>query len=224
VADKAKLASALVRLDELAKQLRRECPWDREQNEQSIVPHTVEEAYELSDAVHSGDERKLVDELGDVLYQVYFLALLLEERGASDLADVADHCRDKLVRRHPHVFGDAEASSATEVRHKWEQIKTEELAESQGPFGNLPESLPAAIYAAKTQRRAASVGSPYEGGSTELSQAAKRLADSQTHEESFSSAGDLLFLCVSLARQAGVDAELALRAASDRFKAQVQAR
>jgi MazG family protein len=224
VEENAKLARALVRLDGLARQLRRECPWDREQNERSIVPHTVEEAYELSDAVHSADDEKLIDELGDVLYQVYFLSLLLEEREAADLAEVADHCREKLVRRHPHVFGDTQAQSATEVRQKWEQIKTTELAQQQGPFGTLPENLPAAIYAAKTQRRAASFGSPLEGGSGELAQAAKRLVDSQTQDESFTNAGDLLFLCVSLAREAGVDAELALRAASDRFKAQVQAR
>src|SRR3972149_10998160 len=95
-------AEAVRALDELTRRLRREWPWDREQDERSIVPHTVEEAYELADAAHSGDDAKLVDELGDVLFQVYFLSLLLEERGAGDLAAVADAVRAKLVRRHPH--------------------------------------------------------------------------------------------------------------------------
>ena len=93
-------ARSLVALDKITRRLRRDCPWDREQDERSIVPHTVEEAYELADAAHSGDDAKMLDELGDVLFQVYFLSLLLEERGAGDLAAVAEHCRQKLIRRH----------------------------------------------------------------------------------------------------------------------------
>src|SRR6204780_2703204 len=106
---------AVDRLDQLTRRLRRECPWDREQDERSIVPHTVEEAYELADAANSGDDAKLLDELGDVLFQVHFLALLLEERGAGDLAAVADHVVAKLIRRHPHVFGEVEVSGADAV-------------------------------------------------------------------------------------------------------------
>src|SRR3954471_7195759 len=117
------VAAALVRLDEITRRLRRECPWDREQDERSIVPHTVEEAYELADAAAAGDDAKLLDELGDVLFQVHFLSLLLEERGAGDLAAVADHCREKLIRRHPHVFGDVEAATAGEVLRNWDEIK-----------------------------------------------------------------------------------------------------
>ena len=98
-------AAAVERLDALTRRLREECPWDREQDERSIVPHTVEEAYELAAAAHSGDDAKLLDELGDVLFQVHFLSLLLEERGGGSLAEVAEHCRQKLIRRHPHVFG-----------------------------------------------------------------------------------------------------------------------
>src|ERR671931_636809 len=107
--------ASLARLDEITRRLRVECPWDREQDERSIVPHTVEEAYELADAAIDGNDDKLVDELGDVLFQVYFLSLLLEERGKGDLAAVADHCREKLIRRHPHVFGEARAATAGEV-------------------------------------------------------------------------------------------------------------
>src|SRR5213082_1514284 len=99
-------ATALQRLDAVTRRLRTDCPWDREQDERSIVPHTVEESYELADAAQRGDDRKLLDELGDVLFQVYFLSLLLEERGAGDLAQVAEGTVRKLVRRHPHVFGE----------------------------------------------------------------------------------------------------------------------
>src|ERR671930_1742897 len=120
------LSAALLRLDEITRRLRRDCPWDLQQDERSIVPHTVEEAYELADAAETGDDAKLVDELGDVLFQVYFLALLLEERGQGDLAAVAEHCRAKLIRRHPHVFGDAEAETAGDVVRNWNEIKREE--------------------------------------------------------------------------------------------------
>src|SRR5436305_13712576 len=105
-------ARSLIALDEITRRLRRDCPWDREQDERSIVPHTVEEAYELADAANRHDDAKMLDELGDVLFQVYFLSLLLEERGQGDLAAVAEHCREKLIRRHPHVFGEVEAKTA----------------------------------------------------------------------------------------------------------------
>src|SRR5207248_433176 len=122
----SEIAQALARLDAITRQLRRDCPWDREQDERSIVPHTVEEAYELADAANSGDDAKMLDELGDVLFQVYFLSLLLEERGAGDLAAVAEHCRQKLIRRHPHVFGDTEAEDAATVLRNWDEIKRTE--------------------------------------------------------------------------------------------------
>src|SRR3954452_24453425 len=118
------VAAALVRLDEITRRLRRECPWDREQDERSIVPHTVEEAYELAAAASSGDDAKLLDELGDVLFQVHFLALLLEERGAGSLAEVAEHVHTKLVRRHPHIFTDVEVENAGDVLRNWDQIKS----------------------------------------------------------------------------------------------------
>src|SRR3954471_14275069 len=109
------LAGALVELQTLTERLRRDCPWDREQTERTIVPHTVEEAYEVADAAVDGDDAKLTDELGDLLFQVYFLSLLLEERGGADLEAVARLVHEKLVRRHPHVFGDAEARTAGRV-------------------------------------------------------------------------------------------------------------
>src|SRR5438477_4128814 len=132
------VAAAVSRLDELTRRLRRECPWDREQTERTIVPHTVEEAYELADAAERGDDGKLLDELGDVLFQVHFLALLLEERGAGDLAQIAEHCTEKLIRRHPHVFGEAQAASAQEVLRNWDQIKQQEPGREPGVFGEVP--------------------------------------------------------------------------------------
>ena len=194
------LAAALVRLDEITRRLRRDCPWDREQDERSIVPHTVEEAYELADAANSGDDAKLVDELGDVLFQVYFLALLLEERGESDLAQVADHVREKLIRRHPHVFGDRAADTAGDVVRNWNEIKRED--ERGGAiFGEIPENLPSTLYAKKVLKRAESAGFRLD------------LASRDT--------GERLLAAVREAVDAGVDPELALRQAADRFKNEV---
>jgi XTP/dITP diphosphohydrolase/tetrapyrrole methylase family protein/MazG family protein/ATP diphosphatase len=200
VAPEPDLAAALVRLDEITRRLRRDCPWDREQDERSIVPHTVEEAYELADAANSGDDAKLVDELGDVLFQVYFLALLLEERGESNLAEVADHVREKLVRRHPHVFGDREAETAGDVVRNWNQIKRED--ERGGAiFGEIPENLPSTLYAKKVLKRAESAGF---------------MLDNEPQDP-----GERLLAAVRAAVDAGVDPELALRRAADRFKDEV---
>jgi MazG family protein len=206
-------SQSLLALDELTHLLRLECPWDREQDERSIVPHTLEEAYELADAVHHGDDAKLLDELGDVLFQVYFLALLLEERGAGDLAQVAEHCRQKLIRRHPHVFSDTEVADAGEVLRNWDAIKTNEPGRERGVFGEVPENLPALLYARKLQRRAASAGlHPRERD------AARTEAEDQG---SFRAIGERLFALVDEARLAHVDPELALRAAAQRFREKI---
>src|SRR5258707_1252570 len=154
-------AGALVALDELTRRLRGECPWDREQDERSIVPHTVEEAYELADAANSGDDAKLLDELGDVLFQVHFLSLLMEERGVGDLAAVAEHCRQKLIRRHPHVFGDREVANAAEVLRNWDEIKKTEEGRAPGFCGEVPETLPGLLYARKLRRGASSGGGDF---------------------------------------------------------------
>jgi uncharacterized protein YabN with tetrapyrrole methylase and pyrophosphatase domain len=195
------LSAALLRLDEITRLLRRECPWDREQDERSIVPHTVEEAYELADAAHSGDDAKLLDELGDVLFQVYFLSLLLEERGRGSLAEVAEHCRQKLIRRHPHVFGDRAAETAGDVVRNWDQIKRHE--EGSGElFGPIPDTLPSTLYAKKVLRRARNAGHEWDIASDDP--------------------GERLLAAVRDAVAAGEDPELALRRAADRFRQQVE--
>jgi MazG family protein len=203
---------ALQRLDEITRRLRRECPWDREQDERSIVPHTVEEAYELADAAASGDDAKLLDELGDVLFQVFFLSLLLEERGAGDLGRVAEVMTEKLVRRHPHVFGETEARTAGEVLKNWDRIKREQ--EGRGadePFADVPENLPALLYARKVQRRAVSADL---GGESPQD----RLPGGEVRDAAERWIGDALFALVDVARRLRVDPELALRAAAHRFR------
>jgi MazG family protein len=222
----ADVAAALERLDELTRRLRRECPWDREQDARSIVPHTLEEAYELADAVHADDDRKVLDELGDVLFQVHFLSLLLEERGAGDLAEVAEHCRQKLIRRHPHVFGEVEVADASEVLRNWDGIKRSEPGREQGIFGEVPENLPALLYARKVQRRARSAGVE-RGADQRLRAAVEELLDeAQTSrtgpDASFDALGDLLFAVVDVARERRDDPELALRVASDRYRNAVE--
>ena len=224
MSDPHEVAQAVGRLDELTRRLRQDCPWDREQDERSIVPHTVEESYELADAAQRGDDGKLLDELGDVLFQVHFLALLLEERGAGSMADVAEHCRQKLIRRHPHVFGEVEVAGAGDVLRNWDAIKQGEEGREPGIFGEVPENLPGPLYARKVQRRAASSGFdfdhvPYDAVCGEL----EELEAAVTREERFHEAGDVLFAAVNVARKLKVDPELALRAATDRFRGRVEA-
>jgi MazG family protein len=237
----ARSAAAVGRLDEITRLLRRECPWDREQDERSIVPHTVEEAYELADAAASGDDAKLLDELGDVLFQVHFLSLLLEERDAGDMRDVAAQMTEKLIRRHPHVFGETEVEGAGEVLSNWDRIKREKEGR-EGLFADVPETLPALLHARKLQRRAVNrasegadlgVASGADAAATiaaigplleELGELAAAGADGSPAAEPEArdavdrALGELLFAIVDLSRRLRSDPELALRSAAARFR------
>jgi MazG family protein len=229
------LAQALLDLQQLTERLRADCPWDREQTAKTIVPHTVEEAYEVADAALSGPPEKLLDELGDLLFQVYFLALLLEERDQGDLEAVARNIHEKLVRRHPHVFGDAEARTPRRVRERWDEIKRDQ-EEREGIFHHVPETLPALLYARKVQRRAASIGFEYPdvaGALADLedelrelkealAEAGERPAETEPDPHVFEEVGDVLFGAVNVARRLNVDPELALRLMSQRFVARVE--
>jgi MazG family protein len=229
------LADALLELQELTERLRRDCPWDREQTARTIVPHTVEEAYEVADAAEQGDDAKLLDELGDLLFQVYFLSLLLAERGEGDLEQVARGIYAKLVARHPHVFGEVEARTAGRVRENWERLKREQEGR-EGIFHDVPGNLPSLIYARKIQRRAAAVGFEYPDTSgalddldeelAELKEALARVGESSAETEPDASiageVGDVLFSAVNVARRLNVDPEVALRTVSDRFVARVE--
>jgi nucleoside triphosphate diphosphatase len=206
----------------VTRRLRRECPWDREQDARSIVPHTVEEAYELADAASRDDPEAMVDELGDVLFQVLFLSLLLEERGEGDLAAVAESCAAKLIRRHPHVYGDRderardsatrEMKNAGQVLAQWEEIKREvEGTGEREPLEGLPENLPSLLYARKLLRRLdpeGSAGDDKPGGPG---------ADPAERDEAERMVGELLLEAVAVSRQLGVDPELALRQATRRL-------
>jgi nucleoside triphosphate diphosphatase len=227
------LAEALLELQELTERLRRDCPWDREQTARTIVPHTVEEAYEVADAALGDDRAKLLDELGDLLFQVYFLSLLLQEEGAGDLEAVARAVHEKLVRRHPHVFGEVEARTASRVRENWERIKREQ-EEREGVFHDVPAALPALLYARKVQRRARAVGFEYpalDGALADLDDELRELKD-EIHGEPapetepdprhVEELGDVLFAAVNVARRLNVDPELALRGSSQRFVARVE--
>ena len=229
------LPQALLDLQQLTQRLRRECPWDREQTATTIVAHTVEEAYEVADAAIAGDDEKLLDELGDLLFQVYFLSALLAERGAGDLEDVARGAHAKLVRRHPHVFGEVEARTAGRVRENWERIKSEQ-EQREGIFHHVPETLPALLYARKLQRRAAAVGFEYPDTAgaladledelrelkEALAEAGEPAPETEPPRHVFEELGDVLFAAVNVARRLNVDPELALRAMSRRFAARVE--
>jgi nucleoside triphosphate diphosphatase len=220
------LAEALLDLQQLTERLRRDCPWDREQTTRTIVPHTVEEAYEVADAAYADDAEKLVDELGDLLFQVYFLALLLAEHGQGDLEQVARGIHAKLVRRHPHVFGDVEADTPARVKANWEQIKREQEAR-EGVFHHVAEALPSLLHARKVQQRAAAVGFEYPDVQGALADLEDELAELRAEldgspERQAEEMGDLLFAAVNVSRRLGADPELELRRASERFVSRVE--
>jgi len=229
------LAEALLDLQELTRRLRRDCPWDRVQTARTIVPHTVEEAYEVADAALAGDDDALRDELGDLLFQAFFLSLLLEEKGLGGLEAVARAVHAKLVARHPHVFGQEELPTAGAVRLQWERLKLAHEGR-EGIFHDLPETLPALLFARKVQRRAAAAGfdwpdlaGPLKKVEEELGELRAGIAragepapETEPDPVLVHEVGDLLFAAVNVARKLQVDPELALRAAAGRFVERVE--
>ena len=214
------------------------CPWDREQSLSSIAPYTIEEAYEVADAVECGDMLHLKDELGDLLFQVVFHAQIASESKHFDFEAVAGAICDKLLRRHPHVFGAGGRVTATEQSVAWEEIKARErgaAGASAGHLDGVPRTLPALMRAFKLSKRAARVGFDFEhAGQTadkvaeelaEVREAAERSAPAEgsraaagASPEIFEEIGDLLFAAANLARKLDVDAEAALRSANAKFE------
>jgi ATP diphosphatase len=206
------------------------CPWDREQDFASIAPHTIEEAYEVADAIARGDMEDLCDELGDLLFQVVFHAHMGNEAGAFDFDDVANAISDKLERRHPHVFGDERIDSAEDQSRAWEAHKKAERAarrpdEGQSILDTVRRGHPALQHAAELQRAAASHGFDWSDARNVLPKLREELDELETalsrpdgHEQAVEELGDLLFSCVNLARHLHVDADGVLRLASAKFE------
>ncbi len=205
------------------------CPWDLQQNYATIAPYTIEEAYEVADAIEQGDMEGLKDELGDLLLQVVFHAQMAKEDGKFEFADVVRAICEKMIRRHPHVFGDEEQRNAGSVKGRWEEIKAEEKAAKGTVAGSIlddvPHALPALSRAVKLQNRAARVGFDWPDTSQvidklneemlELSTEVAKGGDADRLEDEM---GDLLFVYANLARHLKVDPEAALRRANAKFR------
>lgn len=213
------IGAAVADLATVGAHLRRECPWDREQTAATIVPHTIEEAFEVAEAVTAGDAERQADEVGDLLFQAVFLAQLLEETGNGDLGDIAGAHARKLIARHPHVYGEEVAETAGGVRDLWERQKRE--GRGGGIFHELPAGLSALAYATKAQRRAASVGFEFAAAKDALTKLDEEVAELRDEPNDWE-LGDVLFACVAVARSLKVDPELALRSAAQRFRARVE--
>ena len=229
------VSGELARLHQLARTLREQCPWDREQTHDSLIKHLIEETYEVVDAIEALDaddpatDEAFIEELGDLLYQVEFHATIAEQQGRFSMADVARSIHDKLVRRHPHVFGDVVANSANDVVQTWDEVKRSEKKSADGAasstFTGVAKSGPSLQYATKIQKRAADVGFDWPNAdgafekiveeSAEIRQAVALNSDPETVRMEL---GDLLFSVVNLSRHLGHDAEQALRGASDKFR------
>ncbi len=203
------------------------CPWDIEQDFKSIAPYTIEEAYEVFDAIEQGDMGALEDELGDLLLQVVFHAQMAEEAGHFNFNDVAAHVTAKMIHRHPHVFGDTKADSAADVEGRiWEDMKAQEKRkkDQDSILGDVPLALPAVLRAQKLQKRAARVGFEWpeavqvldklEEEIQELRQAIANKDEANIHEE----IGDTLFCVINYGRMIGVDCETALRDVNQKFE------
>jgi tetrapyrrole methylase family protein/MazG family protein len=209
-------------LREVVAQLREECPWDREQTHASMRRFLLEEAYEAAEAISEGDDGKLREELGDMLMHVFFHARIAEERGAFDLGDVAGAVVDKLVRRHPHVFGDADVADAGEVLTNWETIKVREV-EGRGLLDGIPKSLPAMLRARRIQDRARSVGFEWEDTGGVLEKIEEEVAELKRElagrdpERLRAEMGDLFFSLINLCRYADIDPDEALNVTNDEF-------
>jgi len=204
------------------------CPWDVKQDFASIAPYTIEEAYEVADAIESGDREALCDELGDLLLQVVFHARIAEEEGSFTLADVAKSISNKMIKRHPHVFSDGKTPKVNEQRQLWEDIKKAERAVrgQNGVLAGIPVGMPPMQRALKLQKRAASVGFDWPDIAQIIDkmheEAAELVAEleatPQNKQRLSDEVGDLLFVAVNLARKAGVDPETALIGCNKKFE------
>jgi tetrapyrrole methylase family protein/MazG family protein len=200
------------------------CPWDREQTHESLRPYLLEETYELLEAIDSGDDAKMMEELGDLLLQVAMHAEIAAEEGRFDAPGVSEAVAAKMVKRHPHVFGDVSVANADEVLRNWEHQKMQESRKAGGEesvVDRVPPSLPALAWTLGLQKRAARVGFDFASpaaAAESVAEEAEELASVADHDRAFEEMGDLLFAIVSLARALKVNPEDALRVAGQRFR------
>src|SRR5467141_293949 len=201
------------------------CPWDREQTHESLRPYLLEETYELLEAIDSGDDTKIKEELGDLLLQVAMHAEIAAEQRRFDAADVSEAVAAKMVKRHPHVFGDVSVANADEVLRNWEHAKGDEARDSgregESVVDRVPSTLPALAWALGLQKRAARVGFDFTSekeAAESVAEEARELAAAEDAQQVFDEMGDLLFAIVSLARRLKVNPEDALRVAGQRFR------
>ncbi len=213
-------------LVEIMARLRACCPWDREQTHASLLPYLVEEAHEVVEAVDEQDAKKLCEELGDLLLQIIFHSQIACERGQFAVADVIDALANKMIRRHPHVFGDASISTSQEQMKSWELIKTQEasIRHRESLLDGVPKSLPSLLHAQRIQEKAGTIGFDWPQArdimgklEEELGELRHAIEDDDQHGMR-DEVGDLLFTIVNLARRSGIDAEAALRAANNKFR------
>jgi len=213
------------------------CPWDIEQDFSSVAPYTIEEAYEVADAIERDDMEDLKSELGDLLFQVIFHAQMADEKGLFNLEDVVNQVNEKLVRRHPHVFADEKVESSTQLEHRWEQhkheerkIKSENDKADPGTFDGIASTMPALKWSHKIQKRAARTGFDwpeiwpvFEKLEEELAELKDEIVHEDNYERIQDEFGDVLFVCVNIAMHIGVDAEKSLRHANRKFMSRFNA-
>jgi tetrapyrrole methylase family protein/MazG family protein len=196
------------------------CPWDRAQSHASLKPYLIEEAYEVLQALDEENTEKLCDELGDLLLQILLHAQIAKEAKEFSIRDVIKSISTKLIRRHPHVFGQSKAANAEEVALEWEELKQNERKKDDSLLSSMPKGMPALSYSHSIQRRAAGIGfdwKEFEGILDKLTEEIREVKEAATQKEKIHEFGDVLFVLVNAARWQGVDLEEALRLANERF-------
>jgi len=205
---------------EIVRILRRDCPWDGKQTNESIAQLLIEETYETLDAIKKHDDEEFCGELGDLLLHIVMHAAMAEERGAFNLTDVLKKIQSKLVYRHPHVFGGRKAKDVVEVEQNWEALKQEEKTEGESILSGMSEQMPALTYSQSMQRRVAGVGFDWEEVEEIIDKLAEEVMEIKHARDQLEKArefGDLLFTLANIARRLDIDLEMALRAANQRF-------
>lgn len=205
-------------------ELREKCPWDREQTFESLRNNTIEETFELADAITDGDMKNIREELGDLLLHIVFYSKMGEETGSFDFADVANGVCDKLVYRHPHVFGDVHADTPDDVKHNWELLKLKEKnKKNRGVLGGVPRSLPAMVKAYRIGEKAASAGFDWEKREDVWDKVKEEIAEAEAEmaagdkDKTEAEIGDLFFALINASRLYGIDPEQALERTNKKF-------